>query len=275
MIRSYLEVHTPRLMLVLDPLKVTIENLSEDYVTMVERPSHPKNPEMGTTSVPFTRTVYIDRSDFREQDSADYFRLAPGKSVGLLYTEHPIQCTSFRKDNAGRVVEVFAKYENEGPPFKPKAFIQWVAEHKPSGSPVIVDEARMFNPLFLSENPGNSDNWVEELNPDSLQVARNAMIEVGFWDVATQGLANAKKEAESRKANPKHEISAESPTIKNSELVGFECVRFQGLRVAYFCVDKDSNITSVKEGGDQVMHSQGDRIILNTIVSLKEDTGKK
>ena len=78
--RQYLEMNTPRLMMVVKPLKVIIENLPDDYALDITKPLHPKVPEMGQVTEPFTKTVYIDASDFRTTDAPDYFRLAPGNS---------------------------------------------------------------------------------------------------------------------------------------------------------------------------------------------------
>ena len=111
-VRSYLELNTPRLMFVLKPLKVTLENVPEDYVEWIEKPLHTKNASMGSNKIPLTRNIYIDASDFRTVDSKDFFRLAPGKTVGLLYAGCPITCTSYKTDEkTGEVKEVLARYE--------------------------------------------------------------------------------------------------------------------------------------------------------------------
>jgi len=102
-IRQHLENTAPRLLMVLRPLKVTIENLPEDYVLLVEKPLHPKLSEAGTTTIPFTRTIYIEADDFRLQDTKDYFRLSPGKTVGLFQAPHPITCTSYKTDPSSAV----------------------------------------------------------------------------------------------------------------------------------------------------------------------------
>ena len=159
-VRQYLEMNTPRLMMVVEPLKVVIENLPDDFVLHVTKPLHPKVPAMGQVSAPFTKTVYIDASDFRMQDAPDYFRLAPGKSVGLYQVPHPITCTSVRTNEAGNVVELVCRYEQGPTPVVPKTYIHWVAEHAPSKSPVHVREVRLFNSLFTCENPAAHDNFV-------------------------------------------------------------------------------------------------------------------
>lgn len=278
-VRQYLEGSAPRLLMVMHPLKVTIENLPEDYVLMVEKPLHPKVPELGTTTIPFTRTIYIEVDDFRLEDSKDYFRLAPGKTVGLFQAPYPITCTSYKTDPAtGEVVELICRLENEGEVKKPKAFIQWVAEHAPSGSPVRVDETRIFHRLFKSDQP--SSDFRTDINPDSLEVVKGALLEVGFWPLAKRSIAEAVKESKARTEAASKDCEAptpgdDTPHATSEQLVGKECVRFQGLRVAYFALDKDARVASLDEP-DNVgpARKQGDFLILNRIVSLKEDSGK-
>ena len=244
-VRRYLEQTVPRLMLVLDPIKVIIDDLPEDHYEEVELPFG-KDPKMGVHSVPFTKTVYIDRSDFREIDSKDYFRLAPGKSVGLMKVPFPIKATTFEKDDAGLVTVVHATYEKpeEGAAMKkPKTFIHWVADSRERDSPFKV-EVRSFNSLFKSENPDAAEGgFIKDINPNSEEIYPNAMIEIGL------------KEIRSRAPWPEDEGEKD---VANKD-AGLETVRFQGMRVAYFSMDKDST---------------GERPVLNRIVGLKEDSGK-
>ena len=110
-VRQYLEGTAPRLLMIMRPLKVTIENLTEDYLLMVEKPLHPKVPELGTSTVPFTRTIYIEADDFRLEDSKDYFRLAPGKTAGLFGAPNPISYVSHKADPAtGEIVEIVCRF---------------------------------------------------------------------------------------------------------------------------------------------------------------------
>ncbi|PPQ65934.1 hypothetical protein CVT26_010696 [Gymnopilus dilepis] len=279
-VRQYLEGSAPRLLMVMKPLKVIIENLPEDYCLMVEKPLHPKVPELGTSTIPFTRTIYIEADDFRTEDSPDYFRLAPGKTVGLFQAPHPITCTSYKTDPAtGQVTELICKLENEGPAKKPKAYIQWVAEHPASGSPVRIDETRIFHPLFKSERVPS--DFRSDIAPNSLEVVKTAIIEVGFWSLAKRALTDARSDAKKRtekaaKENFTTETAKanDSPQATSEQLVGNECVRFQGLRVGYFALDKDSRIAALEEGSEATGRTQGDYIVLNRIVSLKEDAGK-
>jgi glutaminyl-tRNA synthetase len=244
-------------MLVLDPIPVIIDNLPDDFLEEIELPFSPKDPSFGNHVVPFTKTVYIDRSDFREEDSKDYFRLAPGKSVGLLKIPYPIRAESFKKDEVtGLVTEVHAIYEKpeEGSTFKkPKTYIQWVSKSEKYSSPVTA-EVRIFNPLFKSEDPDAVEGgFFNDLNPNSEEIYPNAVIETGLGEVRRR----APWPEEAGEANLKTG-SKEDGTVDNAK-AGFETVRFQGMRVAYFAMDKDS------EGG---------KVILNRIVSLKEDAGK-
>jgi glutaminyl-tRNA synthetase len=266
--------------MVLRPLKVTIENLPEDYLLMVDKPLHPKIAALGTTTIPFTRTIYIDADDFRLEDSKDYFRLAPGKTVGLFQAPHPITCTSHKTDASGQVVELICRLEDGAEVKKPKAYIQWVAEHAPSGSPVRVDETRIFHQLFKSDQP--SADFLDDVDPNSLEVIRGAMVETGFWSLAKRALTEARRESKERtdkalKDSAKDESSPDddTPRVTSEQLVGNECIRFQGLRVAYFAVDKDSRLACLDEAaGVAPARKQGDHLVLNRIVSLKEDSGK-
>ena len=282
-IRQYLENSVPRLLMILRPLKVTIENLEEDHLSTVEKPLHPKVPEFGTSKVPFTKTIYIESEDFRSEDSKDYFRLAPGKTVGLFGAPFPITCTSYKTDPVtGSVVEVIARLENSGQAKKPKAFIQWVAEHAPSGSPIRVDETRIFHQLFKSDNPAASPDYLADINPDSLEVVKGALLETGFLTLAKKLWRDAVAESKARteKALKEsqtgiHGTDDDTPRATSDQLVGKECIRFQGLRVAYFTVDKDSKLEFLEEGDDVVPTlREGNSIVLNRIVSLKEDAGK-
>ncbi|MCO5585049.1 hypothetical protein L7F22_038981 [Adiantum nelumboides] len=139
-VRQYLDTSTPRLMMLLEPIKIVLENVEDDFFIELERPLHPKEPSMGKAKVPFTKEVFIDASDFRTEDSADYFRLAPGKTVGLLNAPFPVTCTSFVKAADGKGIDhIVCRYEdpskNGDASKKAKTYIQWVAKHAPSNSP--------------------------------------------------------------------------------------------------------------------------------------------
>ncbi|KAG6854889.1 hypothetical protein C0991_012079 [Blastosporella zonata] len=278
-VRQYLENTAPRLLMVMKPLRITIENLPEDYLLTVEKPLHPKVPELGTSTIPFSKNIYIEADDFRLEDSKDYFRLAPGKTVGLFGAPYPVTYISHKTDPAtGEVIEVVVKLENDGTAKKPKAFIQWVADHPASGSPVRVDETRIFHRLFKSDRPSGD---VSDLQPNSLEIVKGAMVEVGFWALAKRSLIEARREAASRTEKAAQENKTaetpgdDTPHATSEQLVGKECVRFQGLRVGYFALDKDSRLACLEEpDAVEALRKQGDYVVLNRIVTLKEDSGK-
>ncbi|KAI0133337.1 glutaminyl-tRNA synthetase [Hypoxylon sp. NC0597] len=237
-IRKYLERTVPRLMLVLDPIPVVIEDADDLDGTTITLPFSPKDPKMGSHDVKFTKTVYIDRSDFREEADPAFFRLAPGKTVGLLQVPYPIKAVSFTKDDAtGKVTEIRAVFDKETK--KPKAYIQWVSTEA-AGSRKA--EVRIYNSLFKSDNPNDAPGgFLSDINPESEIIFPNALIESGFDEV--------------KRRAPWPEAAGESELGKG----GPESVRFQAMRIAYFALDSDST---------------DDHIILNRIVALKEDVGK-
>ena len=280
-VRKYLEQTVPRLMLILDPIPVVIDDLPEGYLEEIELPFSPKDPAIGVHIVPFTKTVYIDRSDFREVDSKDYFRLAPGKAVGLLKVPYPIKATTFEKDEStGLVTKVHASYEKpeEGTAFKkPKTYIQWVAASEKHNSPIKA-EVRVSSSLFKSENPDAADGgFLADTNPKSEEIYPNAVIETGLIEIRkrapwpAEAGEDIKSPTKVERPNSDHKtdfvaaqsevtrLAMKSKTPSPSYEPGPETVRFQGLRVAYFALDKDS-----VDG----------KIVLNRIVSLKEDAGK-
>jgi glutaminyl-tRNA synthetase len=234
-IRKYLERTVPRLMLVLDPIKLTIDDLPGDYSEDLTVLFDTKKPTGPSRVVPITHSIYIDRSDFREEDSADFFRLAPGKTVGLLNVPFAIKVTSFEKDaTTGKVTTIHASKVTLADGEKPKAYIHWV----PSETSLKVT-ARQYNTLFNCEEPNGLDwkygGYAEVLNPESEIIYPNALVEPGFKALEKKG--------------------GVAPESGASD----ELVRFQAVRTAYFCIDTEST---------------DENIVLNQIVSLKEDSGK-
>ncbi|KAF2732911.1 glutaminyl-tRNA synthetase [Polyplosphaeria fusca] len=230
-IRKYLERTVPRQMLVLDPIKIVIEDMTPEEEAEFDVPYDPKGTIEGGRKVKFGREVYIDRTDFREEDSADFFRLAPNKAVGLYNAPFPVRATSFSKDESGKVTEIKAV---KAPGEKPKAYIQWV--DVATAIPVV---ARQYNSLFKTESPNTLDwktgGYADDLNPNSEIIFEHAVIERGLKDLLKDRSLN--------------------PSGSSDDLV-----RFQALRTAYFCVD--------------VVDSRDDRIVLNQIVTLREDKAK-
>ena len=281
-VRKYLELTVPRLMLVLDPIKVVLDNVPDDFLEMAESPFS-KDPTIGSHQIPFTKVVYIERSDFREVDSPDYFRLAPGKTVGLMKAPYPITATTVEKDPAtGFITTVHATYEKpaEGSaPKKPKSWVHWVGSSPAHNSPIKAT-VRVINALFKSENPDAVEGgFLADINPKSETYFPNALIETGFQEIrqrapwpAEAGEKAANQSTQSNitnKASEKpHAVdSAASEAIEGGVkeeteepyIPQCETIRFQGMRMGYFCVDKES-----REGN----------LLFNQIVSLKEDSGK-
>ncbi|KAJ2786950.1 Glutaminyl-tRNA synthetase [Coemansia interrupta] len=256
-IRDCLNEISPRVMAALDPVRVVLTNLPEDHLEMVELPYKPRDESFGSHKVPFTRVLYIDSSDFREVDSPDYYRLAPNKSVGLQGLAHPITCTDIRRNADGSVAEIVCRYENEGKQPKPKTFIQWIADCPKLGSPLRLDEVRIYNPLFKHANPYDESvapgGWLSDVDPDSLQVYKNAVVEVGLWDLIAK-------------------FAATEAGKKDVAKGCFENIRFQFMRMGYFTLDKDTVLTAAAASAA----TKGDdtKLVANRIVTLKEDPKK-
>jgi glutaminyl-tRNA synthetase len=205
-IREDLNETSPRVMAVLRPLRVVIDNYPEGKTEEFDCPYHPQNPEMGSRKVPFSRTLFVEQEDFMEKPSKKFYRLAPGKEVRLRYG-YFIKCVNVVKDpNTGEVVEVHCTYDPETRSgFAPDgrkvdATIHWVpAEHS------VPAEVRLYDRLFRVANPmeGGSD-FTEHLNSKSLEILKTCRVE---------------------------------PSL-NSAVPGS---RFQFERMGYFCVDTDSS----------------------------------
>ncbi|PLX83242.1 MAG: glutamine--tRNA ligase [Desulfuromonas sp.] len=172
-VREDLNEHAPRAMAVLNPLKVVIENYPEDQVEEFEAPNHPQKPEMGTRTVPFSRTIYIERDDFLEDPPKKFFRLAPGREVRLRFA-YFVRCEEVVKDEVGNVVELRCTYDpatrggNAPDGRKVKGTIHWV-----SARHALNAQVRLYDRLFLGTNPGagrQGGDYREDLNPDSLQI---------------------------------------------------------------------------------------------------------
>jgi glutaminyl-tRNA synthetase len=202
-VREDLNKTAPRVMGVLDPLRVVIENYPEDQAEEFETANNPDDPSMGARNVPFSRVIYIEREDFMEEPPKKFFRLAPGREVRLR-SAYFITCTSVVKDDAGNIVELRATYDpatrgGDAPDGRrPKATLHWV-----SAAHAVDCEVRLYDRLFKSESPEESGNFVDDLNPHSLDVVPNAKLEP-----SVRGAASAS--------------------------------RYQFERLGYFCVDADS-----------------------------------
>ena len=171
-VREYLNEHTPRVMAVLDPIKVVIENYPEGQVEEFDMPYHPEDASYGSRKVPFSRELYIERDDFRLEPPKKYHRLAPGAEVRLRYA-YFITCREAVLDDAGNVVELRCVYDPESKGGqspdgrKVKGTIHWV-----SAAHAIPAEVRLYEQLFAVENPNataEGQTFLDYLNPESLK----------------------------------------------------------------------------------------------------------
>jgi len=211
-IREDLNRWTPRVMGVIRPLKVVIDNYPEDLVEELDGPLHPEDADMGTRKLPFSRVIYIERDDFREEAPKKFYRLVPGREVRLRYAYY-IKCVDLVKDEkTGAVIEVHCTYDPESrggsspDGRRVKGTIHWV-----SAAHSLKAEIRLYDRLFLKENPEDipkaitgDSAFMDSLNPGSLETLKDSRVE--------PYLAAAKPES-----------------------------RYQFERIGYFCVDsKDS-----------------------------------
>ena len=206
-VREDLNKVAPRVMGVLRPLKVVIENY-EGGGEEFETPNNPEDESMGTRRVPFSKTVYIERDDFMEDPPKKFFRLAPGREVRLR-SAYFITCTSVVKDGDGNIVELRATYDpatrgGDAPDGRrPKATLHWVsAEH------ALDCEVRLYDRLFNEEDPEQDGDFLAHMNPNSLEVVPHAKLE---------------------------------PSVRGAAPL----TRYQFERLGYFCVDRDSTDTLV------------------------------
>lgn len=176
-IREDLNRIAPRVMAVLDPLKVVITNYPEDLIEEIEAVNNPEDVGAGTRKVPFSKVLYIERDDFMENPPSKYFRLSPGREVRLRYA-YFVTCTSLVKDADGKVTEVHCSYDpasrggNSPDGRKVKATIHWV-----SAAHAVPCEVRLYDRLFTVASPGDEENWLDYLNPDSLKVLPQCFVE--------------------------------------------------------------------------------------------------
>jgi len=205
-IREDLNSKAPRVMGVLRPLKVVIENYPEDQVDELEAANHPADESFGKRIVPFSREVYVEQDDFQEDAPRKYFRLSVGREVRLRYA-YLVTCTGVVKDDDGNVIEVRCTYDPESKGGnapdgrKVKGTIHWV-----SAKHAVDAEVRLYDRLFSQESPDDvpeGQDWKDGLNPESLEILSGAKLE---------------------------------PSLATAE----PGTRFQFERTGYFCVDQDS-----------------------------------
>ncbi len=205
-VREDLNKRAPRVMAVLRPLRVVIDNYPESQVEEMDAVNNPEDASAGTRKVPFSRVLYIEQDDFREDPPKGYFRLSPGREVRLRYG-YFITCKIVVKNDKGEVVEVHCTYDpathggNSPDGRKVKSTIHWV-----SAGHAVDAEVRIYENLFTKENPGDVEegqDFTANLNPNSLELITDAKLEPSL---ATAAVGS----------------------------------RYQFERLGYFCVDPDS-----------------------------------
>jgi len=203
-LRDDLNKRSRRVMAVLHPIKLVIENYPDGVVEELDAVNNPEDATMGSRKVPFSKVLYIEQDDFREDPPKKYFRLSPGVEVRLRYA-YIIKCIGVVKDEqTGEIVELRCTYDAEtrsGSPQsgrKVKGTIHWV-----SASHALDAEVRLYDRLFKVENPGG-DDWRDHINPSALEVLKKCKVE---------------------------------PSLSNTKAQD----RYQFERLGYFCVDDDSS----------------------------------
>lgn len=202
-LREDLDKQTPRVMAVLRPLRVVIDNYPDDMQEQLEAANHPNDPSMGSRKLDFAKVIYIERDDFMEEPVKKFFRLAPGKEVRLRYA-YFITCNEVIKDpDSGEVIELHCSYDpdsrggNSPDGRKVKGTLHWASERH-----ALKAEVRLYDRLFTEANPDKGDgDWKQFLNPESVEILTDCLVE--------PDLSQAKAED-----------------------------RFQFERLGYFCADK-------------------------------------
>ncbi len=186
-IRDHLNRHAPRRMAVLRPLKVVIENFPDGEVEEMTAANNQDDPEAGTRKVPFTRELYIEKTDFMEDPPKKFFRLSPGREVRLR-NAYFVTCTEVIKDTAGEVVELRCTYDpatkgGDAPDGrKVKGTLHWV-----SASHAVEAEVRLYEPLFSNPVPGSDGDFLDDLNTESLDVLKGCKLEPILADPEMEG----------------------------------------------------------------------------------------
>ncbi|XKM13909.1 glutamine--tRNA ligase [Orbaceae bacterium ac157xtp] len=176
-VREDLNENAPRAMAVLDPVKVVIENFSETVDEVLSMPNHPNRPELGNRQASFTRELYIDRADFKEEANKNYKRLVLGKEVRLR-NAYVIKAERVEKDAQGNIITIYCTYDpttlNKNPEDgrKIKGVIHWVSAK--FGLPA---EIRLYDPLFNTPNPGAAEDFLSTINANSLTICHGIVEE--------------------------------------------------------------------------------------------------
>lgn len=180
-VREDLDEHAPRAFAVLRPLKVTLTNMPDDYYASLEAPDFPRDKSKGVHSIPITKTVYIEREDYRDVDDADYFGLAPGKTAGLRYGGYVKVLSVVRDPSTNEPVELLCEYDptRSAAAGKVKGNLHWVSAPTAGGEPIRA-EVRLYNYLFTNPEPNFGGDWEADLNPESEVVLSGCCIDASL-----------------------------------------------------------------------------------------------
>lgn len=180
-VRDDLDKNAPRAMCVLRPLKIVLTNYPEDKTEELSAPAHPNRDDLGTRVLPFSREIYIDQEDFREEANKKYKRLVLGKKVRLR-NAYVIEAQEVIKDEQGNIIEVHCHCDldtlgkDPADGVKPKGVIHWVCARQN-----LNCQIRLYDRLFIDETPGaGGADFLESLNPNSLQILENCKAEIGL-----------------------------------------------------------------------------------------------
>lgn len=215
-VREHHNVHAPRAMVVINPLKLVITNYPADKTEYLDAPNHPQDDSMGTRKVPFTQTLYIDKEDFRESANKKFKRLVVGKKVRLR-NAYVLIADSLVKDVNGEIIEVHASYDPDtigvdpADGIKPKGVIQWVSATE--GKAIIIRE---YDRLFNHESPEKSDevDFMSHINCDSYKEHTQCMAEPSLLNAVAEQVFQFEREGYF--VADRHDFSAEQPVFNKT-----------------------------------------------------------
>jgi len=183
-IREDLNENAPRAMAVLNPLRIVLENYPDDQVEILEVSNHPQKPELGTRKIPFSKVILIEQDDFAEIPPPKFKRLIDGGEVRLR-SSYVIKCNEIIKDDTGNIIELRCSYDSDTLGKKPegrkvKGVIHWVSEQQS-----LPAELRLYDRLFNVANPASEDNFLDAINPDSLETLTNCRVEASLAEAGS------------------------------------------------------------------------------------------
>ena len=218
-VREDLEANAPRAMAVIDPVKVIITNYDEKKTEQLIAPAHPKDESMGIRTLPFSKQLYIDRADFREEANKKYKRLVLGKEVRLR-NAYVIKADNVIKDEAGNITEIHCSYDpetlgkNPSDGRKVKGVIHWVDASNNNAA-----EFRIYDRLFLVENPAAAEDIHQVINPESL-VIKQGFVELGLAEAVAEKAYQFEREgyfcADSKDSTAQHLVFNRTVALRDS-----------------------------------------------------------